>query len=117
MAGIRAISATGLSVAALLVAAATPAWAHATTAPPHGSDTASVDANHWVITVCDREADNHGVYAEYVTWRAGSPVYTVGDPNGSASPCGSETPEDGYSIHHYRVCEQTQGCAGWRYTS
>lgn len=116
MAGIRALFGTGLSVAALLVAAATPASAHATTAPPHGSDTARVDAAHWVITVCDGEADNHGVYAEYVTWRAGSGVYTVGDPNGSASPCGSETPDDGYSILRYRVCEQTEGCAGWRST-
>jgi len=81
MARIRAAVITGLSVAALLVGAASPALAHRETAPPHGSDEA------------------------------------FGDANGSASGCGTELSEDGWEIRQFRVCEATQGCAGWRFTS
>lgn len=117
MARVRAAVITGLSVAALLVSAASPALAHRETAPLHGSDEAFVDANHLAITACDHEADGHGVRAEYYTWGSQGTLRSVGDGNGSAAGCGTEISEDGWEIKQFRVCEATQGCAGWRFTS
>jgi hypothetical protein len=117
MARVRSALVTGLSVAAMLVAAAAPALAHRENAPPHGSDEAFVDANHLAITACDREADGHGVRAEYYTWGSQNTLRSVGDANGSASGCGTELSEDGWEIKQFRVCEETEGCKGWKYTS
>ncbi|MBP2327385.1 hypothetical protein JOF56_007770 [Kibdelosporangium banguiense] len=59
----------------------------------------------------DREADNHGVHAEYLT-RAGG-RFTVGDPAGSAGQAGTELSEDGSVIVGWRTCESGEGCGAW----
>ncbi|WP_329079115.1 MULTISPECIES: hypothetical protein [unclassified Streptosporangium] len=78
----------------------------------HGSDKAWTDGGVR-IWVDDREADNHGVHAEYRT-RNGH-TYTIGDANGSAAPAGTELSEDGSVILNWRVCEATEGCGSWAY--
>jgi hypothetical protein len=84
--------------------------ASAVTYATHGSDRSWTDGGIR-IWVQDREADNHGVYANYITRNGGT--FQVGDPNGSASPAGTELSEDGSVIIAYQTCEHTQGCGAW----
>ncbi|MGH3835809.1 MAG: hypothetical protein ACRDSF_08905, partial [Pseudonocardiaceae bacterium] len=58
----------------------------------------------------DREADGHGVYAQYKI-RGSQNIYHVGDRNGSAPGHGAE-PAGGI-VTEFRVCERSEGCSGW----
>jgi hypothetical protein len=82
----------------------------------HGSDIAYTQyLNDDIITVCDREADNHGVYAEYYLSDGSS--HEVGDANGSASGCGQHNwTQSPYWVTAFRVCETTEGCSIWKFT-
>jgi hypothetical protein len=97
------------AVAAVLLATITPAAAHETRAG-HGFDTATVVSTHRQIVVCDNEADNHGVYADYATLAGFS--YVASDTNGSATGCGVGN-WDGTNIIRFRVCERSVSCSAW----
>lgn len=99
-----------LSVAATVVGFTQGPAQAATAKAYHGSDY-SYGNGATRIWVHDKEADNHGVYAEY--WTRGGHKYTVGDPNGSREGSGTELSEDGTVIDSYRTCEETQGCGAW----
>jgi hypothetical protein len=80
----------------------------------HGQDIGWVTSDHRSIYVCDGEADNHGVYMEYITLRGA--FYTVGDSDGSGGGCGHEFSEDGTAIVRARICEHSVGCNVWLFT-
>ncbi|GAB2963204.1 hypothetical protein [Saccharothrix stipae] len=98
-----------------LVFGAAPASAY-TTPATHGSDYAeTLGVNDDIIQVCDREADGHGVYTEY--YLNNGSYHKRGDSNGSASPCAKDDwTATAYWVARYRVCEDTVGCSGYRYT-
>ena len=64
------------------------------------------------VSVCDREADGHGVYGEF-DLSSGSNA-TVRDPNGSASGCGTNKFN---RVVFFRVCEDLNNlpdpCSSW----
>jgi hypothetical protein len=113
-----ALAATTLGFTAAPALAAAPAHASSpasaaflavTRSVSQGADYAKYDGT--TLTVCDRERDGHGVYAEYVS-RTG--VGKVGDGNGSASPCGTKKIA---GIEKFRVCESDRlrdSCSDWR---
>jgi hypothetical protein len=107
--GIAAMAAT---TAAVVLIGATAAQAAVTVY--HGDDYAfTIGADGVTVWVCDKEADNHGVYADYVT-RAGRSD-TINDGNGSADGCGWENSADGSFIDRIIVCERSVGCSAWGY--
>src|SRR5262249_29144586 len=61
-----------------------------------------VDSSHRTITICDKRADNVGVYAEYNSYNGRYYEYgDVSDTNGSQAGCGQESPPYGYYIVAY----------------
>ncbi len=64
------------------------------------------------LTVCDKESDGNGVYAEY---RGPSASHGfVWDGNGSSNGCGSAS----VAVTKFRVCEDDFGsdsCSSWVY--
>lgn len=103
---LQRVAAAGALTIGMLGFAASPALAEPRAT--QGSDYASY--NGTTLTVCDRESDGNGVYAEYLfaTGRG-----KVGDGNGSVPPCGEKRVGD---ISQFRVCEDTFGsdsCSNW----
>lgn len=76
---------------------------------------AHISSGHLTIGVCDYLADGLGARAEYKTSAGGSDY--VGDANGSASGCGSESSYDGSTITQFRACVRDSdghsSCTGW----
>jgi hypothetical protein len=71
--------------------------------------------NDDIIQVCDREADGHGVYAEY--YLSSGAFKSVVDGNGSAAGCGvNDWTAYPWWVTRYRVCERYVSCTGWAYT-
>ena len=86
----RAGLAAGAGAAALVLITASPAQAHPTSASlPFGIGHGGVHTGHTWVYACDDRADGRGVRVHY--WLRSGGVDTVGDPNGSASPCGGRT--------------------------
>ncbi len=105
---------TVVAVTALaLVLTAAPAYALHTVY--QGSDYAETTGDHTGIWACDREADGHGVWADWYDYGL---TYYAGlvDANGSQPGC---TFKDIYpkKIMKFRVCERYVACSGWMYTT
>jgi uncharacterized protein Usg len=98
--------------AVALVVSASPAQAYSRVY--HGYDFAETHpVRDDFITVCDREADGHGVWTDYYT--SDLHLHTKLDGNGSASGCGVDWVYPRW-IHSYRVCERYVSCTDWRRT-
>ncbi|MUL43165.1 hypothetical protein FZ103_18670 [Streptomonospora sp. PA3] len=69
-----------------------------------GADWAKFDANGYV-TICDEEADGHGVYI-YLKWETGEDrSYT--DPGGADGVCaGTDATGDVPGVEYIKVCER-----------
>lgn len=86
--------------------------AHAAGRAYHGQDTAwTIGAQGKTVWVQDNEADNHGVFAQYITVAGHS--YQVNDPDGAGGVTGFQNSPDGAYVDILRVCENTQGCGDW----
>lgn len=103
---------TALAAAVALIVSATPAQAHYTYVY-HGSDLASVSSDHYHVSVCDREADGHAVYGEFIN--IDGLKITVWDYYPGDQVC--ETANDLVTIESFRLCEQLSGtdsCTAWK---
>jgi hypothetical protein len=113
------IVAVTMTVLSMLVAGPDPASAHDANKVFHGPeqstkyDHAWTNADHDVLYVCDKEADNHRV--EAWIWTPGKgPVGPFPDLDGSKGGC---TPYDlGFDAHRLAVCERTKGCTEYHNT-
>jgi len=72
----------------------------------HGSDLASVSSDHARTSVCDREADGHYVWGDYVYNGGRTTSYYV-----TFSGCGTLSLP---GITRFRLCEQSEGCTAWK---
>jgi hypothetical protein len=113
----------------LLVAAMAPAKAAACNSPiatkaGDGSITCVTDTSvGQSLTWCDRDADNHKVYARFSDSFTGSARWNTTvrvfgdagyDPNGSSSGCGIYSHlQRGQRFYAWAVCVQYEGCSGW----
>ena len=87
----------------------TPAPANAYSSAHHGSDYVQTwGTNYTFISVCDRESDGHGVWADVYDNRLN---YYPGllDGNGSKSPCYDYSIPNG--IYQFRICERYVSCS------
>jgi hypothetical protein len=106
-----AIVAVTMAVLATLITGPSPASAHYDYAY-HGKDITTVSDYHWVVTVCDQEADGHVVVGEY-KFEDGS-RQSAWDTNGSKAGCGSGTLIQ--PAVEFRLCEEDKGCTKWEAT-
>jgi hypothetical protein len=95
------------SVGLFLTVLAGPADAHARTIF-HGSDYASVPADHRGMAVCDRENDGHYVWAD---WR-NSIDQTGRLYDGYGGSCVARY-AFAYPVVIFRICEQSVSCTSW----
>jgi hypothetical protein len=81
----------------------------------HGNDYAlvtDIDGYNSYLGVCDKEADNHLVTANYREYpHPPGDNGSISDSNGSKSPCGGRNSPTYYV--DFNVCEATQGCSRW----
>jgi hypothetical protein len=106
----RVFTVVAVTVLALVLTAA-PAYALHTAY--QGSDYAETTGDHAGIWACDKEADGHGVWAEYYDFTLRLYPALV-DPNGSKPGC-AFSDIDPQRIYQFRVCERYVACSGWKY--
>ena len=98
--------------AVMVLVASSPASAHYVELRHGDNDYAGVFERHNGLWVEDGECDNHGVYAEYYLAPPNNTLYTLWDPNGCTSGIGVQYTNQ--PVDYVRLCENTQGCTGWR---
>ncbi|MEU9413470.1 hypothetical protein AB0E08_48355 [Streptomyces sp. NPDC048281] len=108
----------GIVAGAGLAAAMSMSPASAATAVAlHDWGAGAVSTDLYGVSACDNKADNRGIRTEYITSNGGRDL--VGDANGSASGCGSESSYNGYPIVQLRVCARNAStgvdieCTSW----
>ncbi|WP_018349962.1 hypothetical protein [Longispora albida] len=77
---------------------------------------ANVKNSHTLITICDRAADNIGVYVEFYFYNGRWDITdyaTVSDGNGSASGCGGYTVPSGYQITKFKIHDRNGKASAW----
>ena len=103
----RVLAGATLTALILLALTAVPVQAHYTYIY-HGSDYASVSSNHLQASVCDRENDNHRVYADLLlSSGTRAQVWDTFD-----SVCA--TMSFFTTIRQYRLCEEKVSCTAWK---
>jgi hypothetical protein len=103
----RVLVGATLTALILLALTAVPAQAHYTYIY-HGSDFAAVSSNHLQVSVCDRENDNHRVYADLLHSNGSrTQVWDRFD-----SVCA--TMSFFTTIRQYRLCEEMVSCTAWK---
>jgi hypothetical protein len=108
------IGLAALAVPVVILATGTAAQAHYE-AIYQGSDYAVIYADHFSGAVCDKEADGHYVYAQFV--HGVSPVTTITDGGDPGCDYGSWSDD---RAREFRVCESVPNakdyCTSWIYT-
>lgn len=105
-----------LLLAAVLLASVTKAQAHDTCIKhPREASVVCLKAGHSRIDVCDRDADNHYVYARFYILGG---LFEWQDKDGYGGYCGHTTVTPN-SISSYNICVQYEGCGTplywWQY--